>query len=115
MVFLLAFCDSNLAYCRAATLWHHDHAVGITSANVYAGLLGMNLVEACSAAEDPFAVGFRRLLLSISGLHCGIVLSDVTSSLGYVCARLSTTCRTGRVQLCQCAFAAAEVLSTSDR
>jgi hypothetical protein len=28
----------NLACFRAATLWHHDHAVGITSENVYDGV-----------------------------------------------------------------------------
>ena len=37
--FILHFVMCNLAYFRAATLWHHDHAVGITSENVYDGAL----------------------------------------------------------------------------
>ena len=30
---------------RAATLWYHDHAVGITRLNVYAGLVGMYIIR----------------------------------------------------------------------
>jgi spore coat protein A len=30
---------------RAATLWYHDHAIGITRLNVYAGLAGMYLLR----------------------------------------------------------------------
>lgn len=30
---------------RAATLWYHDHAVGITRLNVYAGLAGMYIIR----------------------------------------------------------------------
>jgi spore coat protein A len=30
---------------RAATLWYHDHALGITRLNVYAGLAGMYLIR----------------------------------------------------------------------
>ncbi|GER72542.1 multicopper oxidase family protein [Weizmannia acidilactici] len=30
---------------RAATLWYHDHAIGITRLNVYAGLVGMYLIR----------------------------------------------------------------------
>lgn len=30
---------------QAATLWYHDHAVGITRLNVYAGLLGMYIIR----------------------------------------------------------------------
>lgn len=38
MLLLLILCDVNLTNFRAATLWHHDHAVGITSENVYDGV-----------------------------------------------------------------------------
>ncbi|WP_026684825.1 multicopper oxidase family protein [Heyndrickxia coagulans] len=30
---------------RATTLWYHDHAIGITRLNVYAGLLGMYIIR----------------------------------------------------------------------
>lgn len=30
---------------RAATLWYHDHAIGITRLNVYAGLAGMYIIR----------------------------------------------------------------------
>ncbi|MBT2598917.1 MULTISPECIES: multicopper oxidase [unclassified Oceanobacillus] len=30
---------------RAATLWYHDHAMGITRLNVYAGLIGMYIIR----------------------------------------------------------------------
>ncbi|MFA8439092.1 multicopper oxidase family protein [Pueribacillus sp. YX66] len=30
---------------RASTLWYHDHAVGITRLNVYAGLIGMYIIR----------------------------------------------------------------------
>ncbi|AXI00614.1 multicopper oxidase family protein [Sporosarcina sp. PTS2304] len=30
---------------RAATLWYHDHAIGITRLNVYAGLVGMYIIR----------------------------------------------------------------------
>lgn len=30
---------------RASTLWYHDHAVGITRLNVYAGLVGMYIIR----------------------------------------------------------------------
>ncbi len=46
----------------AATLWYHDHALGITRLNVYAGLLGAFIVrddveaalEAAVAASTRF-------------------------------------------------------------
>jgi spore coat protein A, manganese oxidase len=40
---------------EAATLWYHDHAMGITRLNLYAGLLGMFIVgdEAEDALELP--------------------------------------------------------------
>ena len=30
---------------RASTLWYHDHAMGITRLNVYAGLEGLYLIH----------------------------------------------------------------------
>jgi hypothetical protein len=47
MFLLLTFYDMNLAYFRPATLWYHDHAVGITSENVYAGAL-LRISPECS-------------------------------------------------------------------
>ena len=37
---------------RAATLWYHDHALGVTRLNVYAGLAGMYLLR--DEEEDSF-------------------------------------------------------------
>jgi len=37
---------------RAATLWYHDHALGVTRLNVYAGLAGMYLLR--DAEEESF-------------------------------------------------------------
>jgi FtsP/CotA-like multicopper oxidase with cupredoxin domain len=36
---------------RAATLWYHDHTLGMTRANVYAGLAGVYLIR--DSATDP--------------------------------------------------------------
>jgi spore coat protein A len=43
-----AFVKPNVRYAndqRAATLWYHDHAIGITRLNVFAGLSGMYLLR----------------------------------------------------------------------
>jgi spore coat protein A len=43
-----AFAGTNFEYRndqRAATLWYHDHAVGVTRLNVYAGLAGFYLIR----------------------------------------------------------------------
>ncbi|WP_260867675.1 hypothetical protein [Streptomyces sp. SAJ15] len=43
--------ESNEAICgytnheRASMLWYHDHGMGMTSLNVYAGLAGLYLVR----------------------------------------------------------------------
>ena len=38
----------------AATLWYHDHALGITRLNPYAGLAGFYIVrDACEDALEP--------------------------------------------------------------
>lgn len=42
---------------RAATLWYHDHAMGITRLNVYAGLAGFYLVRDPLEAELGLPVG----------------------------------------------------------
>ena len=39
---------------RATTLWYHDHALGITRLNVYAGLAGFYILR--SAAEDALGL-----------------------------------------------------------
>ena len=44
--------DYVLPNNRAAGLYYHDHAVGITSANTYAGLTGMRLTRPCQG-DDP--------------------------------------------------------------
>ncbi len=38
---------------EAATLWYHDHALGITRLNVYAGLAGFNIVRDQFDTGDP--------------------------------------------------------------
>lgn len=42
---------------RAATLWYHDHAMGITRLNVYAGLAGFYLIRDPLEAELGLPVG----------------------------------------------------------
>ena len=43
----------------ATTLWYHDHALGITRLNVYAGLAGFYLIR--DAEEDSLNLPARRL------------------------------------------------------
>ena len=38
---------------EAATLWYHDHGLGITRLNVYAGLAGFNIVRDTFDTGDP--------------------------------------------------------------
>ncbi|MGZ9083264.1 MAG: multicopper oxidase domain-containing protein [Rhodoplanes sp.] len=42
---------------RPATLWFHDHALGITRLNVYAGLAGFYLIRSDDPADHPTAAG----------------------------------------------------------
>jgi spore coat protein A len=43
---------------RAATLWYHDHTLGMTRANVYAGLAGFYLLrDSYETAAPPFGLG----------------------------------------------------------
>jgi o-aminophenol oxidase len=55
---------------RASTLWYHDHAMGITSLNVMAGLVGMYLIRddeedalhlPCGGHEVPLIICDRNL------------------------------------------------------
>ncbi|HEX5191887.1 MAG TPA: multicopper oxidase domain-containing protein [Solirubrobacteraceae bacterium] len=54
---------------RASTLWYHDHGMGITSLNVYAGLAGLYLVR------DP---DNRRLGLPGGKFDVPLILQDRT-------------------------------------
>lgn len=42
---------------RASTLWIHDHALGLTRLNVYAGFAGFYLIGDTASSEKPRAVG----------------------------------------------------------
>ncbi|MER6814442.1 multicopper oxidase domain-containing protein [Spirillospora sp. NPDC000708] len=68
---------------RSAMLWYHDHAMGITSLNVYAGLAGLWLVD------DPAE---ERLGLPRGEFEVPLVLQDRTfnedGSLAYTMPRV---------------------------
>lgn len=42
---------------RPATLWYHDHALGITRLNVYAGLAGLYVIRSNDPADHPRVKG----------------------------------------------------------
>lgn len=42
---------------RPATLWFHDHTLGITRLNVYAGLVGFYLIRSADPADHPTVAG----------------------------------------------------------
>ncbi len=42
---------------RPATLWFHDHALGVTRLNVYAGLAGFYLIRSDDPADHPTVAG----------------------------------------------------------
>lgn len=52
---------------RAATLWYHDHAMGITRLNVYAGLVGMYIIR---DQEE------RRLKLPTGDYEIPLIIAD---------------------------------------
>lgn len=61
---------------RATTLWYHDHAMGITSLNVMAGLMGMYLIRddeedalhlPCGEHEVPLIICDRNLNTDADG------------------------------------------------
>lgn len=52
---------------RAATLWYHDHAMGITRLNVYAGLVGMYIIR---DQEE------RRLKLPTGDYEIPLIITD---------------------------------------
>jgi len=51
---------------RAATLWYHDHAVGITRLNVYAGLVGMYIIRDEEERKLNLPSGAHEIPLVIS-------------------------------------------------
>jgi spore coat protein A len=46
---------------RPSTLWFHDHTLGITRLNVYAGLAGFYLIRSNAAADNPTVAGGNAL------------------------------------------------------
>ena len=54
---------------QSATLWYHDHALGITRLNVYAGLAGFYLLRDCSGPEG-------RLCLPKGKYEIPLVIQD---------------------------------------
>ena len=42
---------------RPCALWYHDHALGITRLNVYAGLAGLYLIRSDDPADNPTVAG----------------------------------------------------------
>ncbi len=50
---------------QAATLWYHDHALGITRLNVYAGLAGFYLIRDCWERKLNLPKGKYEILLLI--------------------------------------------------
>jgi Multicopper oxidase len=68
---------------QAATLWYHDHALGVTRLNVYAGLAGFYLIR--DAVEDslnlPLGRTGRNLGASPKGLRFCVRVPPLRSSL----------------------------------
>ena len=50
---------------RASTLWYHDHAMGITRLNVYAGLVGMYIIRDKEERKLPLPKGEYEIPLII--------------------------------------------------
>ena len=76
---------------RAAMLWYHDHAMGQTAPNVYAGLAGLYIVrdeeEAAlrlpsGALELPLLLQDRNLDLDAAGAPSGALLYKLDQPLG---------------------------------
>lgn len=52
---------------RPSTLWFHDHTLGITRLNVYAGPFGFYIIRSDAAADQPTAAGENRPAILPSG------------------------------------------------
>ena len=52
-------CTTTRCEQDATALWYHDHAMGLTRLNTYAGLFGMLLLR--DAAEDALAPALRQV------------------------------------------------------
>lgn len=47
---------------EAATLWYHDHALGVTRLNVYAGLSGFYLLRTCKRTQNSTSSNKKHIL-----------------------------------------------------
>jgi len=54
---------------RPATLWLHDHALGVTRLNVYAGLVGFYLIRSTDPADHPTVAGGKGPAVLPSGQY----------------------------------------------
>lgn len=54
---------------RPATLWLHDHALGVTRLNVYAGLVGFYLIRSADPADHPTVAGGKGPAVLPSGQY----------------------------------------------
>ena len=76
----------------AATLWYHDHAMGINRINIYAGMAGMYIIE--DAEEDAIKSARRRLRNSavIAGSQLRLLTAHCTTP-SRTTARIRCGCR----------------------
>ena len=54
---------------RPATLWLHDHALGVTRLNVYTGLVGFYLIRSADPADHPTVAGGKGPAVLPSGQY----------------------------------------------
>jgi FtsP/CotA-like multicopper oxidase with cupredoxin domain len=54
---------------RPSTSWFHDHTLGITRLNVYAGLAGFYIIRSTVAADNPTLAGSNELAVLPSGTY----------------------------------------------
>jgi FtsP/CotA-like multicopper oxidase with cupredoxin domain len=104
---------------RATLLWYHDHAMGITRFNVYAGLAGLRLIRDTEedalglpggAYEIPLSIQDRNLDTTPDGALSGRLLHKVEDSTmeffgpsRWSTARSGPTCRWRRASTaCGC-------------
>ena len=73
---------------EAATLWYHDHAIGLTANNVIAGLVGMYLIR---DADDPVGGNGPLGIPAGKPYEIPLVLQDRDAGISAISSSTKTT------------------------